>query len=138
MSGIPTLPSFCAFLIVAFSSQLLLNRESLWLPDWAKNRTLRAEKVSKALKSMKPWVARIDTVLKPRLEYLVNRRVIGAFAIIVALTVPPLEFLPLAALAPGLVLLGLSLGITGHDGAAVLIASLVFLAFLTGAGYALV
>ena len=135
LSGIPSLPSLCALTIIIVSGQLVRGENKMWLPSFLKALTLRSTKLQASLDKMKPWASRVEKLFKPRLQFLTKPRFIGLASIAVALTVPPLEFLPLAALGPGLILLLLAVGFTTHDGLAVILAAFTFLITTSGILY---
>ena len=78
----------------------------------------------------------IDKVIRPRLTFLTDRPysyVIALVCILIALTVPPLEFVPFIDMPLWGAMVAFSLALVAHDG---LLAIVAFV--LTGAGLILI
>lgn len=119
VAGVPAVPSMLALIVVLASAQLAWGREELWLPSWLKRHKFKSETLRTFAVRAKPWAMRLGRIFKPRWPSLftcATVRVVGLLAILIALSVPPLEFLPLAALLPGLLLVLLGIALTVHDG----------------------
>jgi hypothetical protein len=130
--------------LVILTFQLMIGRQSLWLPEAIRRRSIDAGLVSRFVARALPVLSRFEKILKPRLGPLVisnaAERVIGfvAFGLAVILFLPiPLMNIP-AAIAIAL----LSLGLAERDGLFVLlgyaagVACLVFLMLISSAIYA--
>ena len=76
-------------------------------------------KFSRAVTRLKPWTQRVDKLLKPRLQGLVNplsQRLIALLAVVLALSMIPLELLPFAAALPALAITLMGLGLAASAG----------------------
>lgn len=125
VSGIPGLPTTMATLVVLTGVQLLMGRDSFWLPQWLLRRSLASSKLQKGVKWLKRPARVIDHALKPRLTFLIHRvgqYVIALVCILIALSVPPLEIVPFLATTTGLVLTIFGLALVAYDGALALLA----------------
>jgi hypothetical protein len=119
LGGIPTVPTLIGAVVVLVAGQAIVGRTHPWLPRFIADRSVSQQKFISAMNKFKPWARWIDRLTRPRLEYLVTGRMkygIAAICVLVALTMPPLELLPFAAIAPGAAITLLGLAITSHDG----------------------
>lgn len=127
--------------LLFLSSQLLLGKERLWLPQWVRRKSLSREFVSSFVNRIVPLLARVEHLLKPRHAVLVGtrfaRRMIGLatlpLAAILLLPLPFLHMLPGAAVAL------LAAGLAERDGLAVALGyavAIASLAALSAAGMA--
>ena len=118
--------------LLFLSSQLLLGRERLWLPQWVRRRSLSHQFVSSFVNRIAPLLARLEHLLKPRHGGLVNtgfaRRMIGLatlpLAAILLLPLPFVHILPGAAVAL------LAAGLAERDGLAVAVGYAIVIASL--------
>ena len=133
VGSIPGLPTLLALVIVLTAGQLLFGRKHLWLPGFVANRSLRAEKVTKAVEKVRPVARRMDKWFHGRLPALTKGpmvRVAAAAILIMTLSVPPLELLPLATTAPMAAIAAFGMALLVKDG-------LLMIAAFTAAGAAL-
>lgn len=123
---IPTPPGTSAILglpLVILTYQLMIGRQSLWLPSVVRERQISREIISSFVTRVTPVMARLERVLRPRLGFLVStdvaERVIGfitfLLAIVLFLPIPFGNILPAAAMAC------VALGLAERDGLAVAI-----------------
>lgn len=120
LSGIPGMPTTAAVLVILIAGQLVVNRKHFWLPEWILRRTVDTRRFCKALRFLRPSAGFIDRhLLRPRLQVLTARigaRVIAVICILVALTMPPLELVPMAATTAGAAISTLALSLLARDG----------------------
>lgn len=125
IGGIPGMSILTGTLILIAVGQAALGGGSLWMPAFVRRREISREKVKKAVEKSRPWVERVDHLLKPRLGALVDRRaqhaIIAIAAALLALTFYPLAIVPWGVTAPALGVLALGLGLMACDGLFVLI-----------------
>ena len=129
--GIPGVPTFVAVLVILFSSQLVLGRRTPWIPKKLRNKGFKRTSFNKARDKVKPLTHKLDVLIKPRLNVFVTpvaARLVGVICILMALTMPPLELVPMAGYIPALAIALLAVGLCGHDGLIVFLGSLVGLA----------
>ncbi len=122
---IPMVPTIMGVWVVLVAGQKLAGRKYPWLPGVIADRSVDADKFRESMEKFRPWADWIDKFTKPRLTWLVTgpgKYVLAALCILLALTLPPLEFLPWACAAPGGAILLIGLAITAHDGLLALIA----------------
>lgn len=119
VSDIPTVPSILGSLVVLLGFQIVIGREYIWLPQWLLRQTVRAERLDKVI----AWLDRpanwIDSLLKPRLQYLTapwSVRVIAVVTIMLALLTPAMEIVPLSANVAGVAFTFFGLGLVAQDG----------------------
>ncbi|MGP7795902.1 exopolysaccharide biosynthesis protein [Sphingomonas sp. CLY1604] len=125
IGAIPGLPSLLAAVIVLVAVQLALGRDHLWLPAVLKRRSVASATVRKATgKAGKPaaWADRWFHGRLPALTRGPAVRVAAVACILLALTVPPLELLPLATTAPMAAIATFGLALMVRDGAVMIAA----------------
>ncbi len=129
IGDIPGTAILCATLILAAIGQSLLGRGALWVPRVVARREIGRERFEHAVEATRPWVRRVDRLLKPRLSVLVASRparlALALAAAALALSLYPLAFVPFGANAPGAGLLALGLGLMAGDGLLVLLGYLL-------------
>jgi hypothetical protein len=128
VAAIPSAPSIIALITLLVSVQLLLGRESIWIPRFLQKLSVKADRVTKAVKVSRKPARFVDRLVRPRLQVLTHPtadRIVAAACVLIALCVPPLEFLPFVAFVPSLAIAAFGLGLIARDGLVVLIALLV-------------
>tara|TARA_B100000929_G_scaffold258239_1_gene221368 strand:+ start:134 stop:727 length:594 start_codon:yes stop_codon:yes gene_type:complete len=136
IGDIPGMPTLMAALVLLTSVQLLIGRATFWLPGWLLNRSLSRHKFDKGLHYMKKPARWIDGLLGVRLAWMtgyIGIRVTAFACLLVALAMPPMEFIPFSANGAGLALSLFGLGLVARDG---LMLALGFL--LTGVTFTVV
>lgn len=131
VGSIPGLPTLLALVIVLTAGQLLFGRTHMWLPGFLANRSLKSEKVAKAVKKLRPVAKRMDKWFHGRLPALTQGpmvRVAAAAIIMLTLAVPPLELLPMATTAPMAAIAAFGMALLVKDGL------LMIVAFVAAAG----
>lgn len=129
IGDIPGMPTLMAVLVLLVSAQLLLGREAFWLPKWLLKRSLSRQKFDKGLKLMKKPARWIDRMLRVRLPWLtgyIGIRVTAVVCLLIALAMPPMEFIPFSANGAGLALALLGLGLVARDGIVLLMGFALF------------
>jgi hypothetical protein len=136
VGGVPGMPTTLALLIVLIAAQIVLGFKTVWLPKFLLDRRIEGRKLEKGAKSMLPFARTVDRFIGPRLTFLTERPASYAIAlasIMIAVTVPPLELVPLVDMPLWAALVAFSLALATHDGV-LAIAALA----LTGVGVILV
>lgn len=103
--------------LVLISAQLVLGRQTLWLPRRLTNRSIDPEHMEAYLRQALPAVRKMEKVVKPRFSRFtqgVAVRAVGAMCLVLALiiTLP----VPLGHLVPGAAISLMALGLIEHDG----------------------
>jgi len=146
-NAIPMPPGTSAILglpLVILTWQVLMGRQSLWLPEMVRQRRISKEMLHAFVTKVTPIMAKLERVLKPRLGFVVTsdlaERLIGlvTFPLALILFLP----IPFGNIPPALAIACLALGLAERDGLAVLVgyvfsvASVAILAAVSSALYA--
>lgn len=125
IGDIPGVPTIMALIVILISVQLLIRKETFWLPAWLLDRSIKPEKLTKTLR----WVRRparfIDSYLKPRLLLFstgIATYVIALVCMMIALVMPVMEMIPFSANGAGAALTAFGLALIARDGLLSLIA----------------
>ena len=121
---LPTPPGTSAILglpLVILTWQVLVGRQSLWLPGLIRQRRISREMMQTFVTKVTPVMARLERVLRPRLGFMVSsdvaERLIGLItfplALVLFLPIPFGNILPAAAVSC------VALGLAERDGLAV-------------------
>jgi hypothetical protein len=132
LGGVPGVPTALAILIVLIAAQIVLGRQSLWLPSFLLDRKVKGRKVQSAAKSLQPFARLVDKAIRPRLTFLTERPssyVLAIACILIAVTVPPLELVPFVDMPLWAALAAFALALAAHDG---LLAIAAFILTATG------
>lgn len=119
LSGIPGFATVCAVIISLVSVQLLIGRDSPWLPRFIRRRRLERARLDKAVAPVRRVAGWIDGVLEPRLEFLTRGlfgRGIAGICLLLALAMPPTEVVPMANSIIGGVIAVFALALVSRDG----------------------
>lgn len=124
--GVPGIPTLVAATVIIFAVQMILGRASPWMPNKLRSKGFARSKFDKARNKVTPVTEKIDLLIKPRLSFLTTpaaARVVGVICILMALTMPPLEVIPLAGggYLSAVVIALLAVGLSGHDGLIILL-----------------
>ncbi|MFP4251150.1 MAG: exopolysaccharide biosynthesis protein [Guyparkeria sp.] len=131
--GVPTLIGVFVFLVAL---QLMLGREYFWMPEFLLDRRIRRQTLHKVVVWMTPTARFVDRFLRPRLTFLVNggaRYGVAVLAMMVAILMPLMEFVPFSANIAGATLTVFGLALISRDG---LLALFAFV--LTGVSFGVV
>lgn len=119
LSIIPGLPSLVGLNTILVAGQIVLGRNTIWLPKWLTKRQLAARHAQKVLKFLKPISRVADKMIKRRATYLTAwpmRRAGALVCVLVGMVMPILEFVPFTSTWAGVVIAGYALAITVRDG----------------------
>lgn len=133
LSLVPTLPTIVALIIILVAGQLILGARKVWLPRRLAQAALSPERALKVVEFIRPAVDMLGKVSKPRLKFLVDGiglRIACGICVLVALFIPPMEFVPGASTTAGVIIATFGLALTMRDGVLLLIA----LTLVLGAG----
>ena len=128
IGGVPGLPSVIALLIGIIAVQMLIGRRELWLPGFLRRRSVRGERLEKAVEKMRPLARWTDRLFHGRLTFLTRGpwlRVIAVLCILLVLTVPGLELIPFASTFPMAAIAMFGLALLVGDGLLVLLGLLI-------------
>jgi hypothetical protein len=116
---VPGMTWLSAGLTLYIAGQMALGLQRPLLPLALLDRTVSRDLLVKGVNGFRPWARRIDALLKPSLVFLTRAPFVNLIALLcvaAALITIPLGFIPLAPLAPGLVIVVFGLGMTAKDG----------------------
>lgn len=134
LSGIPGFSATAGIIITIVSFYMILNRDSIALPDWIERRSANGARLHKALDKIAPLVGWVDRHTKRRWHLLFKRPIIWipqGLCLLSGMIMPFLEFIPFTSsiVATGVFLLALSLLV--RDGRLFIIALLPYAAVIT-------
>lgn len=141
IGDIPGVPTIMGVLVVLIAGQMLFDREHFWLPRWMLERSVKRERLCKALEWLRRPARFVDRVLRPRLTMFVRTagiHIIAGMCIAVAAVMPATEFVPFSANAAGAALTAFGLALIAHDGLLAVIALLITLGMFGVVGYNLI
>jgi hypothetical protein len=118
---IPTPPGTSAVLglpLVILTFQLMMGRQTLWLPDTIRRRAIATSMIESFSRRMVPFLERIEKILKPRVSLIVRSDTAERFVGIVAFAMSVILFLPipLVNILPAAAVACLALGLAERDG----------------------
>lgn len=120
VSAIPGVPSFLSLLVGLVAVQMLFGQSRIWLPSVLLDRSLDANRLSRAIGFLRRPVALVDPLINERLTGLAdkpgNLPALVAFSV-VSFFMPAIEFVPFltSVLASGMTLF--AIGLFARDGA---------------------
>lgn len=109
---------------------MLFGRNHFWMPQFLAKRSVKSQKIESGLNKVRKVIRGLDKVIRPRLGWATQKtfvRLIAAICLILTTSVPPLEFIPFASLAPFSAICLFGLGLTAKDGVVVLLGMAVSL-----------
>lgn len=128
VGSIPGLPTALAAIIGVVAAQMLIGRKHLWLPGFVAKRSLSPEKTCQASRKLRGIARFLDKWFHGRLPRLTQApfvRIAAALCLVLALSVPPLEFLPFATTAPMAAIAAFGMALLVRDGLLMVIASIL-------------
>ncbi|MBS9403640.1 exopolysaccharide biosynthesis protein [Halomonas sp. TRM85114] len=124
IGDLPGVPTLMATLVVLSSGQLLARRKHVWFPRWLLTRQVSRERFQKGLDWMMRPASWVDRLLKPRLSRLTRPPAnlpVALTCLLIAMAMPPMEFVPFTANGAGLALTLFGLALLADDGLLVLL-----------------
>lgn len=128
LGAIPGAYIVVALIVILLAGQLLLRRPHPWLPKKLRDFAVSRKKLVRSVQRMRPWAARIDWLVSPRLTFFLRPpfvQLIALICIVMALLFFPLAFIPSSekVLAAPVFFFGLAL--TANDGLLALVGLVV-------------
>jgi len=119
ISGIPGVPTLTGIIVGLIVVQMLMGRDTLWVPQVIARRSISKQRLDKAVRFLRKPVGFVDRLLKPRLTWLADRpwnylALIVCFAI--ALITPVMELLPFVISIAATAIALFAAGIFTRDG----------------------
>lgn len=121
----PGINVMLALPLILLTAQQTLGRHTIWMPGWVRRKKIKRDTMNAVIRAVKPWLAKIEVLVKPRLEQMTRGLVshlIGFFGLIMALSicVP----LPMTNTVPSLGIALMAVGVIMRDGLAVIAGAL--------------
>ena len=141
LGALPGIPVAFGVIVIVFALQLLFRRETPWMPEVLRKVKIPADKLLKLREKLRPFLAKIDGVIRPRLQWAATgpmQVLVSVFAIILSLTFFPLGVIPFAVVGPAAIILLFGLGITARDGVLTLLGLSLSLGVFVGVGFLLI
>lgn len=120
LGGVPGFASTMAVVVALVAGQMMFGLECCWLPRVLTRGSVPSAKIRRASEKMRPLARRLDRWFHGRLRKLTRGTAVRAAAmacILLACTVPLLEFVPFASTAPMAAIALFGLALLVHDGA---------------------
>lgn len=124
VGGIPGVPTLLGLIVAIFALQMLMGRKHFWIPGFLGRRSVKSEKLRKAIDKMRPVLRFLDKVIRPRLTWITKKpflQITAALCVLCAAMAPPLELVPFASSLPFGAIALFGLGLTAHDGVVVVL-----------------
>lgn len=118
--------------LLFLSCQLLLGRETVWLPDWLRRRRVSNQLLGSMARRLGPFLARLEHILVPRFTAVARSRLAIRFIGLVSLPMAVILLVPLPFLhmLPGAAMVCFGLGLVERDGLAIITGHVLALATL--------
>ena len=119
IGSIPGVPTVIATFIALIAVQIVFGKSHLWVPGFVEHRTISSGRLASAIEAVRPVAARFDRWFRPRFPVLTGARAVrvaAAICLLLCLTVPPLEFVPLASTVPMAAIATFGFALMVHDG----------------------
>lgn len=119
VGGIPGVPTIFGIIVLLTAGQLLIGRRSFWLPGIIARQAVDADRLKKGAEKIRKPARWVDALLKPRLLFLVSgvgTYAVAAASVLLALTMPALELVPFAVIAPAAAITAFALALAANDG----------------------
>lgn len=126
LSGMPGVPTLGGIAVLMIAGQMLLGRESPWLPELLRRRTISNDRMAKAGSFLMPVARFVDRFTGRRLVWLTRKPysyLIAAACVLIALVMPPLEVIIFANVVTAAAISAFGLALVADDG---LLAAIAF------------
>ncbi|MBI1300071.1 MAG: hypothetical protein GC137_00295 [Alphaproteobacteria bacterium] len=117
--------------LILLTAQQAIGRHTIWLPEWMRTKTIKAETMRSMIDGLLPWCKRLEIIVKPRLEFItfgIFSRLIGVSGLIMALAV--CVPLPMTNTVPSLGIALMAVGVIMRDGYAVIAGAVIGLVWV--------
>lgn len=134
VGDLPGVPVLMGTLVILIATQIILQREYVWLPNWLLRRCVSSDKVKKAVRWLRKPARFLDRWTKERYAWLVAPAgvyVIAATCIVIAAATPIMEVIPFSANLAGVAITAFGLALIRRDG---LIAAIALIFSVSAAG----
>ncbi len=124
LGTIPGLPTTMAVVILLTAGQMLVGMRSIWLPKVILRQSINRESMDRIIELALPAARFVDRLLRPRLSFLTQDPyvyVVAGACCLLALTMPPLELIPMTGGIPAFPVVAFGLALIAQDGALVIV-----------------
>jgi hypothetical protein len=131
LSGLPGFSSLAGITNALIAAQMLVGRETVWLPQTIRARCIGRSRLDKAIDFLGPVARLMDWLVRPRLSVLTRRpfnRLVAAICVLAGLVMPVLGLVPFASSIIGAAVATFALALVAGDGVLVAIATVGILA----------
>jgi len=128
IGDIPGVPVLMGLLVILVVVQMLMGRQSIWLPEWLRNRSVKADRVCNTVRWLRKPARFVDRWTGPRYTWAIRHAgfvVVALACIAVAMATPVMEVIPFSANLAGIVITAFGLALLARDGAVALVAMTV-------------
>lgn len=125
LGAIPGVPAAFGLVNTAFAVQILARRPYPWIPAVLRRVEVPFKRVEKAEAFARPWLARIDNLIRPRLRWATEGPMLliaALISILLSISMVPLGLIPFGVVPSAFILGLLGLSITARDGGLMLFA----------------
>lgn len=123
IGGLPGVPVAFGIIVIVFALQLLFRRPYPWMPKVLARVKITASALEKSSRVAGPVLDRIDSIVKPRMEWAARGPmlvIVALVSILLAMTMLPLGMVPFGVVPPAIIIGLLGLGLTARDGVFIL------------------
>ena len=119
----PGLSAVIGLPLIAITFQAMIGQEVPWLPKFISKKEFKREDMMRSFNYIKPYLERLESILKPRIKFLVTstaERVIAVLCFMLSVTI--ILPIPFGNALPAFIICLLSLAILTRDGLLVIFA----------------
>lgn len=125
------IPQVVALPLMFVSAQILLGRETPWLPERLRTRSVASRDLRALAERAGPWLRRLEAISRPRLSALTHHptdRIIGVALVLFSASI--LVPLPGTNTVPGFAVVAIAMGLLQRDGVLVVFGTLLGTAWI--------
>lgn len=133
VGDIPGAPTIMSVFILGVGLQIAIGRDQAWIPGPVARRSFKGRHLHRMARFFRPVARFLGKFIRPRMTFLTTgwyRKAIAIFCSALALSLPPLEFVPFGATVPSSAITGFALALVTHDGLLAIVCSALTIAGL--------
>lgn len=118
-SGIPGVTTAVAMLVLVLVVQMLMGRDSVWLPGWITRRDMDTDKLCKGIRWLRGPVRVVEKIMKKRLTFVFHRPwrwLPLSLILVLTLFMPFMEVIPFSGSIASAVIAFYAAGLLTRDG----------------------
>jgi len=112
--------------LLFFSLQMLVNRDSPWLPKWIGTKKIKRSTLAFLIEKTAKFLQKVEKLMRPRFSFAQSRKgekLVGFFGVLFSLSI--ISPIPFAHFIPGLGIVFMSLGLLSRDGIAIILGIII-------------